>query len=148
MVVSITRRGRVRSDTYFALVKQLPLTHIRNHEHLSEAQGMIDRLLQENLDTGGKDYLDVLTDLVESYEKRFVSIPDATEADVLRELMSAHGLSQTRLANATGISQSTISAVLSGSRSLTKAQILTLSRFFRVAPATFLPAAPDSSARA
>ena len=59
-------------------------------------------------------------------------LPDVSEADVLRELMRANGLSQLKLAKAVGISQSTISAVLTGARSLTKDQVVVLGRFFHV----------------
>ena len=55
--------------------------------HLNEAQAMIDRLLAEDLDEGGQKYLDVLTDIVEAFEAQHEDIPDASEADVLRELM-------------------------------------------------------------
>jgi HTH-type transcriptional regulator/antitoxin HigA len=127
-------------NTYFELVKQFPLAHIRDDHHLEAAQEMIDQLLQENLDEGAEEYLDALTDLVESYEDRHVPIPVASEADVLRELMGSNRLSQTRLAKEVGISQSTISAILNGSRSLTKEQVVKLARFFRISPAAFLPA--------
>ena len=126
--------------TYFTLVKEFPLTHIRNDDHLDAAQAMIDRLLQEDLDEGGQEYLDALTDLVEIYEERHHPIPDAPEADVLRELMRSNGLSQARLTRKVGIAHSTISAVLNGTRSLTKEQVVALARFFRVSPAAFLPA--------
>jgi HTH-type transcriptional regulator/antitoxin HigA len=125
--------------SYFKLVKEFPLTHIRDDDHLGAAQAMIDRLLQEDLDEGAQEYFDVLADLVESYEDKHVPIPDASEADVLRELMRSNGLSQPRLAGEVGIAQSTLSAVLNGSRSLTKGQVLALARFFRVSPAAFLP---------
>jgi len=131
--------ARTLPDTYFELVKQFPLTHVRSDDHLGEAQEVIDRLLQENLDRGAQEYLDALTDLVETYEEEHVPIPDASEADVLRELMRANGLSQGRLQKAVGISQSTISAVLNGTRSLTKEQVIALARYFRVSPAAFLP---------
>jgi HTH-type transcriptional regulator / antitoxin HigA len=127
-------------DSYFELVKQFPLTHIRNRAHLDAAQKMMHRLLEEELDEGGQEYLDVLTDLVEKYEAEHEQIPDASEADVLRLLMESNGLSQTRLAKEVGISQSTISAVLSGARSLTKEQVIALACFFHVAPGAFLPA--------
>ena len=82
----------------------------------------------------------MLTDLVEAYEEGRVPIPDASEADVLRELIRANGLSRPKLARAVGMAQSTISAVLGGARSLTKGQVVKLARFFRVSPAAFLPA--------
>jgi HTH-type transcriptional regulator/antitoxin HigA len=127
-------------DTYFDLVKKFPLIRIRDDNYLDTAQEMIDRLLKEDLDKGAQEYLDALTDLVEIYEEEHVAIPDASEADVLRELMRANGLSQTRLAKAVGISQSTISAVLNGRRSLTRDQVIELSQFFHVSPAAFLSA--------
>ncbi len=66
-------------------------------------------------------------------------MPDVSEADVLRELMRSNRLSQMELAKAAGIAQSTISAVLTGARSLTKGQILKLAKLFGIAPAAFLP---------
>jgi HTH-type transcriptional regulator/antitoxin HigA len=126
-------------DTYFKLVKQFPLTRLRDEEHANAAQETIDRLLREDLDEGEQAYLDVLTDLLESYEQEHEPINDASEADVLRELLRCSGLSQPKLAKQVGISQSTISAVLNGSRSLTKDQVLRLSKFFGVSPAAFLP---------
>jgi HTH-type transcriptional regulator/antitoxin HigA len=126
-------------DTYFERVRQFPLVRIRDEEHLMQAQEMIDRLLQEELDEGEQEYLDLLTDLVETYEAQYIPIPDASEADVLRELMRVHDLSQPQLAKMAGIAQSTISAVLGGSRSLTKEQVIKLARVFHVSPAAFMP---------
>jgi HTH-type transcriptional regulator/antitoxin HigA len=131
---------RTLPDTYFELVKRFPLTRIRDDHHLDAAQEVIDRLLEEEPDEGAREYLDVLTDLVEAYEDEHVPIPDASEAAVLHELLRSNGLSQAKLGKAVGISQSTISAVLNGTRSLTKDQVIALARFFRVAPAAFLPA--------
>jgi HTH-type transcriptional regulator/antitoxin HigA len=125
-------------DTYLKLVRLFPLVHIRDDKHLSAAQEMIDQLLEKNLDKGAQDYLDVLTDLVEVYEDEHHPIPAASEADVLRELMRGRGLSQPTLARAVKISQSTISAVLNGVRSLTKEQVLALAKFFNVSPLAFL----------
>jgi HTH-type transcriptional regulator/antitoxin HigA len=61
------------------------------------------------------------------------------EADVLRELMRSKQLSQQGLANKVGMAQSTISAVVNGTRSLTKEQVVKLGRFFGVSLAAFLP---------
>ncbi len=54
---------------------------------MKSAHEMIDRLLREDLDRSGQDYLDVLAGLVEAYEDLHFPIPDAPEADVLRELI-------------------------------------------------------------
>jgi HTH-type transcriptional regulator / antitoxin HigA len=124
--------------TYFKLVKQFPLIKIRDHDHLNAAFEVIDRLLVMEPDEGRQAYLDALTDLVEVYEDANVVFPDASESDVLRELMDANRLSQTQLAKEVKISQSTISAVLNGSRSLTKEQVTKLARRFNVPTTVFL----------
>jgi HTH-type transcriptional regulator/antitoxin HigA len=121
-------------------VKQFPLTRIKDGRHLRAAIKAIDRLLQEHLDRWSQEYLDVLTDLVEAYEDQHVVIPDASEADVLRELMRSNGLTQAQLSKQIDIAQSTISAVLTGDRSLTRAQVIKLAKFFNVSPAAFMPA--------
>src|SRR5947209_2948470 len=126
---TVSQKGR---DRYLELVKQFPLTHIRDDRHLDTAQKVIDQLLQKALDKGSQEYLDVLTDLVEIYEDQHHAIPDAAESDVLRELMRANCLTQASLAKKVGISQSTISSVLSGTRSLTKEQVVALARLFHV----------------
>jgi len=127
-------------DSYFELVKRFPLVPIRDETQFIEAEQMIHGLLQFRLDKGGQDYLEVLTNLVEDYDARHYPVEDVSEADVLRELMRANGLSQTKLQKAVGISQSTISDVLNGRRSLTREQIVALARYFNVSPAAFLPA--------
>jgi HTH-type transcriptional regulator/antitoxin HigA len=131
---------RTLPETYFRLVKRFPLTHIRDDEQLHGAQAMIDRLLKQDRDEGEEEYLDALTDLVETYEAEHHRIRDASGADVLRELMATNRLSQSKLAQGVGIAQSTISAVLNGRRSLTTEHVTKLSRFFHVSPAAFLPA--------
>jgi HTH-type transcriptional regulator/antitoxin HigA len=131
---------RVLPDTYFQLIKQFPLVHLRNDADLEAAQAIIDRLLDRAPEEGTQEYLNVLTDLVEAYEDENHSMPDASQADVLRELMRTNGLSQPKLAKETRIAQSTLSAVLNGTRSLTRKQVVTLARFFHVSPAAFLPA--------
>jgi HTH-type transcriptional regulator / antitoxin HigA len=127
-------------DSYFDLVKQFPLTHIRDGDHLDAALATLERLLEINLDDGEQEYVDALTDLIETYEDQHEPIPDASESDVLRELMRASGLSQLKFAKKVGISQSTISAVLNGTRSLTKGQVVALAKFFHISPGAFLAA--------
>jgi HTH-type transcriptional regulator / antitoxin HigA len=126
-------------NTYFDLVKKLPLTHIKDENHLMQAREMLDELLQHHLDEGGDAYLDALTDLVGIYEDKHEPIPDAPAGDVLRELVASSGLSQQKLAKAVGIAQSTISAVLNGNRKPTTDQVIKLAEYFKVSPAVFLP---------
>jgi HTH-type transcriptional regulator/antitoxin HigA len=133
-----TTRGM--SDTYFMLVKQFPLTHIRNKAHLHAAMAVLDDLLACDLDSGAQEYLDALTDLVEVYEAEHSGIPDAPPADVLRELMSANRLTQAKLAGLVGIAQPTISDILSGKRKPTAKHAVLLGEHFGVNPSVFLSA--------
>jgi HTH-type transcriptional regulator / antitoxin HigA len=125
-------------DTYHDLVRRFPLARIRDDAHLAAAHEVIDRLLVEDLDDGGQEYLDALADHVSSYEDEHVKIPEASEAEVLRELMSANRLSQSRLAKEVEIAQSTISAVLAGNRSFTKAQVVRVAARFGLPTTVFL----------
>ncbi len=137
--MAIKTAARQISAAYLALIRRFPLVPIRSYVHLDEALGVIEDLLARELSAVEQAYLDVLTNLVEAYEEKHVKIPRASEADVLRELMRANGLSQNRLAEKTGIPQSTISAVLNGGRSLTRDSVVRLAKFFNVSPGVFLP---------
>lgn len=46
------------------------------------------------LDRGAQEYLDALSDLIATYEDEHAPIPDASESDVLRELMRSSGHKQ------------------------------------------------------
>lgn len=127
------------SDTYLDLIRKFPLRSISNEGELDAAQTVLDGLLRRKLDEGGEQYLGALTDLIEVYEDKAHPIPDASEGDVLGMLMESNGISQSELARKVGISQSTISTVLSGARSLTKDQVVVLARYFHISPAAFLP---------
>lgn len=129
---------RPANATYLKLIRAFPLRSIRTDAELVAAQLVLDDLLRRELDEGGQDYLDALTDLIEKYESEAHPMPDASEADVLQLLMGAGGFSQSQLAEKVGIAQSTLSAVLTGTRTLTKQHIVKLAEFFRVSPAVFL----------
>lgn len=131
--------SRSMPDSYFELIKKFPLVPIQDDDHLDEAVEVLEGLLAEDLDAGGQAYLEVLTGLVAEYEEENVEIPDASEADVLRELMRVRGLTQGKLAKEVGITQSTISAVLNGTRTLTRGQVVKLANYFHVSAAVFLP---------
>lgn len=138
--MAVSAAGRAVPDGYLKLIRKYPLRSIRNEAELDEATHVLRGLLRAELDAGGEQYRDALTDLIETYEAAAHPIPDASEADVLGFLMGANGLSQTDVAAETGISQSTLSAVLGGTRRLTRGHIAALARLFNVSPAVFYPA--------
>jgi HTH-type transcriptional regulator/antitoxin HigA len=137
--MAVKKRHAAMPDSYFALVRKFPLTHIRDRRHLSQAMEVVDELLQRKLDRGSQEYLDALSDLVASFEEEHTFIPDASESDVLRELWRSSGHTQVQLAKLVGIAQSTLSAILGGEREMTKSHMVALGRFFNVPPSVFLP---------
>lgn len=120
-------------DTYLECVLAFPLTTIASDEHLEAAQGVMDRLLaRPKLHQGEQAYLDALSDLVGSYEDEHFSLEPASDADMLRHLLDAKGISQADLHRETGISKSAISEVLAGKKPLSRQMIRKLAEYFGV----------------
>ena len=129
-----------QQDTYLRLVQELPLVSIASDEHLDAAQAMLDRLTdRKNLDGGEQAYLDALCDLVAVHEDKYHPIPVASDADLLRHLMEAKGVTQTQVHQDTGLAKSGISEVLAGKKPFSKTMIATLATYFHV-PASVLTA--------
>ena len=94
---------------------------------------MIDCLTdKKKLDGGEQAYLDALCDLVVVYEDQYHQIPAASDADLLRHLMEAKGVTQIQIHNDTGLAKSGISEVLAGKKPFSKAMIGTLATYFHV----------------
>ena len=120
-------------DTYLRLVQELPLVSIKSDEHLDAAEAMIDRLTNKRkLDGGEQAYLDALCDLVVVYEDQHHAIPPASDADLLRHLMEAKGVTQIQLHKQTGLAKSGISEVLAGKKPFSKTMIGALAAYFHV----------------
>ena len=124
-------KGKNR-DSYLELVLTLPLAVIKSEEHLAAAQKVLDRLLAKGkLDDGEEMYLDALSDLVASYEDEHHAIGPASDADMLRHLMEARGVTQTQVSRETGIAKSTISEVLGGKKAVQSADDPQAGRLFQ-----------------
>lgn len=123
---------------YLKLIKKLPLRPIRSERELDRAIAMIDSLLgQRPLSQDEQDYFDVLSDLVEQYEDDHHPMPQLSDAAMLRQLIEAKGVKQIEVARASRIANSTISAVLNGSRNLNRRHISALADYFCVDPTVF-----------
>ena len=121
-------KGKLR-DSYLALVQTFPLASIKSDEHLSAAQEVADRLLAKGtLDDG----VDALGDLIASYEDEHHPIPPGSDADMLRHLLEAKGLTQAQLSRDTQIPKSTISEMLSGKKPFSRQIIRKLANYFKV----------------
>src|SRR6266851_2835926 len=125
-------RGKHR-DSYLEHVLTFPLACIKSDAHLQEAQKVMDRILAKGeLDNGEKTYLDALSDLVAAYEDQHHAIEAASDADMLRHLLEAKGISQAQLSRETSIPKSTISEVLAGKKAFSRRMIRKLADYFKV----------------
>ncbi|HVC95229.1 MAG TPA: helix-turn-helix transcriptional regulator [Pirellulales bacterium] len=125
-------KGKSR-DSYLELVLDFPLASIKSDDHLAEAQRMMDQLLARGaLDEGEETYLDALSDLVGAYEDEHHSIEPASDADMLRHLLDAKGVSQIQLSRDAGLPKSTISEVLAGKKPFSRQMIRKLADYFHV----------------
>lgn len=134
-----TTRKVVRAqDSYLALIQRFPLRPIRSEDALDRAIAIVDELTdREDLDEWEKDYLDVLSDLIERYETEWHPLEAVSDAAMLAHLLEAKGITQAELARETQIAESTISAILTGKRTLNRSQISRLACCFKVNPSAF-----------
>jgi HTH-type transcriptional regulator/antitoxin HigA len=120
-------------DSYLELVLAFPLASIKSEEHLDEAQKVMDRLLaNDELGDGEEMYLDALSDLVAAFEDEHHAIEPASDADMLRHLLEAKGVTQAQLSRDTSIPKSTISEVLAGKKRFSRQMIRKLAGYFKV----------------
>jgi HTH-type transcriptional regulator / antitoxin HigA len=127
-------------DSYLELVLKFPLRPLRSEEELDRAGKMIDSLLvRGDLEQGEQDYLDILAAIVEKYETTKHPMPPVSDAAMLRHLIEARGVKQSKLATDVNIPMSTISEVLNGKRRLNRKHIAILSKYFGISSAVFEP---------
>ena len=122
-----------RRDSYLKLVTDFPLASIKSDEQLQEAQKVMDQLLaQGKLKVGEEIYLDALSDLIATYEDDHYPIEPASDADMLRHLMEAKGVTQAQLSRETAVPKSTISEILAGKKPLSRRMIRKFADYFQV----------------
>jgi HTH-type transcriptional regulator / antitoxin HigA len=125
-------KGKVRDD-YLELVLKFPLASLRSEKQFQNAQSVIDQLLVKGKLSVGEDmYLDALSDLVASYEDVHYPIEPASDADMLRHLMDAKGVTQAELHRHTGLAKSSISEVLANRKPFSRQMIHKLADYFNV----------------
>jgi HTH-type transcriptional regulator / antitoxin HigA len=120
-------------DSYLKLVTAFPLASIKSDEQLQEAQRVMDQLLaQGELKAGEEMYLDALSDLVATYEDEHYAIERASDAEMLRHLMEAKGVTQAQLSRDTAVPKSTISEILAGKKRFSRPMIRKFAEYFHV----------------
>lgn len=126
-------------DRYLGLVRRFPLRPLRTDGDLDAAVAIIDELIDRaGLTPPEQDYLDVLSDLVETYEAERIAMRPVGDADLLRFLIEQKRVTQAEAAAGAGIAESTISEILAGKRKLNRTQITKLARYFHVEAGAFM----------
>jgi HTH-type transcriptional regulator/antitoxin HigA len=136
--MALQAKNRQQHHSYLDLVRHFPLRPIRSDEELNQAIAMVDLLIdRSHLQPAEKDYLDVLSDLVERYETEYHAILPLPDGELLQHLIATKGVSQAQTAHGANIAESTISEVIAGRRRLSRGHIGKLSRYFGVPPGAF-----------
>ena len=125
---------------YLKWIKKFPLKPIRSEKENEFAGVVCDELLDnyDFLNEAEKDYLEVLSTLVEEFETKWDDEEKTTPRSLLLYLMEVNNLTQTDLIPEFG-SSSRASEYFSGKRDLSMAQIQKLSKRFSLSPSAFIP---------
>src|SRR5215204_4211993 len=115
--------GRLLARTLPAVIE----TEAEYEHLLAELEKLIDK---EGKRSPEEDKLfDLIAVLIENFEEKNYSIPDAPPHEVLRELMSTRGLKQRDLLDIFG-SDGIASEVVNGKRNISRAHAKSLAEFF------------------
>lgn len=122
---------------YAALLSETKPEVVRDEKQNQAYVRLLEKLTSKKSVTRAEEKLiELLTVLIEDFEAKHYSVPDATPVAIIRHLMEAHGLRQKDLVSIFG-AESIASEVLHGKRELTKEHIKRLSARFGVSPAVF-----------
>jgi len=124
----------IRKDTLEGIDTPKPITSEAQYDRYVALLLKLEK--QDHLTAIGKAYVEILTLLVEAYEKENYPIEEASPIEVLRHLIEANGLRQKDLVSIFG-SEGAVSDILSGRRELNKHHIEKLSERFAISPEAF-----------
>jgi antitoxin component HigA of HigAB toxin-antitoxin module len=105
-----------------------------------EATAMMNALAVFNrLNAEQRDYLDVLTEFVDEYDKgKKIRWPKVSGLDALKYLLEENGMNAADLSRILGTSRNLGAMILRGERQLTLAHVRTLAKHFSVSADLFL----------
>lgn len=124
--------ARINPQRYAKLLSTVLPTAIETEEENEQALAIISKLMakgEENLTSEEGCLLKLLAILVEDFEQRAYPMDEGTPRDMLLFFMEQHNLRQKDLVPILG-SRSTVSAVVNGKRSISKAQAKRLAERF------------------
>lgn len=123
---------------YVELLKESAPSVIHSEEQNEKFIARLEELSSHaELSPAEERLAELLTLLIEDFEKRQYALKPASPIEAIRELMEANDLKQKDLVDVFGTA-SVVSEVLNGKRELSKQHIRKLSRRFHVSPELFL----------
>lgn len=132
------------SSKYLELIRSFPLRPIRSEADLDRAESVLNRLLDaDTLSAAEQDYLEILGNLIEEYEKKARPMNPLPPHQMLAMSIETKNVTQTEVARATGIPISTISELLSQRREFNVSHIEKLCAYFKLTPSAFIPVSKD-----
>jgi HTH-type transcriptional regulator/antitoxin HigA len=130
------------TDVYLQLVQEFPLKPIRTAAQHDAALAVSRRLMLRpagtRRDAGERDYLDVLSGLIDAYERRTMSPLETTPLERLRFILDESGMTQAGFATVLGVGQPAASLIMNGRRGLTIDAVKRLAGHFKVEPGYFI----------
>jgi HTH-type transcriptional regulator/antitoxin HigA len=143
--------AKSKDRPHFASQKEVPKTYrelcqlylprpIHNRAEDAAATEMMNALaVFPKLNREQQDYLDVLTEFVDAYDKsKNVRWRKVSGLEVLRNLLEEHGLTPADLSRILGASRNLGAMMLRGDRSLTLPHMRKLAAHFEVSPELFV----------
>jgi antitoxin component HigA of HigAB toxin-antitoxin module len=131
------------TESYLRLVGLFPLRPIRNESEYKAAKAVMERLAvrgEADLDAGERDYLDGLDEFIAAYDQNaWTDRPRrGSPHKRLRSLMADSGTTSRDLQRILRCGHSLVSFLLSGKRELSKDNIRTLAKHFKISADYFL----------
>jgi HTH-type transcriptional regulator / antitoxin HigA len=115
-----------------------PIQTPSQHQAALELLETLWNKVGENSNSPYAGFLELLLERIQTFEDAQTPIPDAPAHKILEFLIKQNNLTQSKLAAATGIQQSNLSAILHQHRQLTLEQVRKLATYFGVSPICFL----------
>jgi HTH-type transcriptional regulator/antitoxin HigA len=115
----------------------LPYTVIKNASQYQQYCARLEELATAADAATRQDELDLLTLLIETWDRTHATLPEADPIELLRYLMASQGLAAKDLAALMEVGKSTVSDILNRRRGLSKEVIRRLASHFQVAQEAF-----------
>jgi HTH-type transcriptional regulator/antitoxin HigA len=118
-------------------MQALPYTVIKTAPQYQQYCARLEELATAADATARQDELDLLTLLIETWDRTHATFPEADPIELLRSLMAGQGLLAKDLAALLQVSKGTVSDILNRRRGLSKDVIRRLASHFQVAQEAF-----------